>query len=75
MNIRVQLVDHNSQSLPSGMEFTLLANEQEVAKGTSDANGVVSFEFESEATEGFSLRLDRWPPAEEAIAKYLKPKE
>jgi len=75
MNIRLQIVDHQSHALPAGLEFTLLANGQEVAKATSDAEGTVSFDFDSEVKEGLSVRLDGWPAAREAADRVMKPSE
>ena len=74
MNIRLQLVDHQSRALPAGFELTLLANGRELGKGTSDAEGDVSFDVDSEVREGLSVRLDGWPAALEAAAKLLQPR-
>lgn len=73
MNIRLQLVDHQSRPFPAGFEFTLLANGEELARGTSDAEGVVSFDTGAEVREGLSVRLDAWPAAAEAAATLLRP--
>ena len=74
MSIRLQLVDHQSKALPEGLELTLLANGQELAKGTTDAAGVVSFDVEADGKKGLSVRLDGWPLMQQAAAEMMKRK-
>lgn len=71
MNIKLQLVDHRSHSLPAGIACTLLAGGREVAKGASDADGVVSFDVGSETADGYSVRLDAWPGLEDAVRRVV----
>ena len=71
MSIRLQLVDHQSNALPPGLELTLLENGQEIAKGTTDGDGVVAFDVEAATREGLSVRFDAWPALQEGLAKVL----
>ena len=57
MKIQLQLIDGQSRKLPAGLQFSLLHAGTELAKGTSDDAGFVSFEFESDAPDGLSVRL------------------
>lgn len=58
MKIQLQLVDDRSRKLPAGLQLTLLHQGNELAKGTSDDAGFVSFEFDSEVPDELSVRLD-----------------
>lgn len=57
MKIQLQLIDGQSRKLPAGLQFTLLHAGTELAKGTSDDAGFVSFEFDSDAPGELSVRL------------------
>jgi len=58
MKIQLQLIDDQSRKLPAGLQLTLLHQGNELAKGTSDDAGFVSFEFDSDASDALSVRLD-----------------
>ena len=57
MKIQLQLIDGQSRKLPAGLQFTLLHAGNELARETSDDAGFVSFEFDSDETDGLSVRL------------------